>query len=68
MNNTVRRMKTTLNIDPTIMTQLKREAARQGRIMSDMVETALRLTLRGGRKRAFLPESSMWNSGSDRLE
>jgi len=34
-------MKTTLNIDPTIMAKLKREAARQGRTMSEMVETAL---------------------------
>jgi hypothetical protein len=36
------RMKTTLNIDDTVMTQLKREAARQKRTMSDLVETALR--------------------------
>jgi predicted transcriptional regulator len=35
-------MKTTLNIDDTVMIQLKREAARQKRTMSDLVETALR--------------------------
>ena len=35
-------MKTTLNIDETVMAELKREAARQGRTMSDLVETALR--------------------------
>jgi hypothetical protein len=35
-------MKTTLNIDDTLMRQLKREAARQKRTMSDLVETALR--------------------------
>lgn len=35
-------MKTTLNIDDTVMVQLKREAARQKRTMSDLVETALR--------------------------
>ena len=35
-------MKTTLNIDDTVMAQLKREAARQKRTMSDLVETALR--------------------------
>ena len=35
------RMKTTLNIDDTVMAQLKREAARQGRTMSELVETAL---------------------------
>jgi hypothetical protein len=36
-------MKTTLNIDDTVMAELKREAARQGRTMSEPVETALRL-------------------------
>ena len=39
-------MKTTLNIDDSVMRQLKREAVRQGRTMSDLVETALRLLLR----------------------
>jgi hypothetical protein len=35
-------MKTTLNIDDKVMADLKREAARQGRTMSELVETALR--------------------------
>jgi len=48
-------MKTTLNIDDTVMAELKREAARQGRTMSEMVETALRLLLRSQRKREPLP-------------
>jgi hypothetical protein len=48
-------MKTTLNIDDTVMAELKREAARQGRTMSDLVETALRLLLRPQRKRAAIP-------------
>jgi Ribbon-helix-helix protein, copG family len=39
------RMKTTLNIDDRVMAELKREAARQGRTMSELVETALRLLL-----------------------
>ena len=34
-------MKTTLNIDQTVMVTLKGEAARQGRTMSDLFETAL---------------------------
>ncbi len=38
-------MKTTLNIDETVMAELKREAVRQGRTMSDLVETALRRLL-----------------------
>lgn len=44
-------MKTTLNIDDSVMAELKREAARQGRTMSEMVESALRLLLRSQRKR-----------------
>jgi len=30
-------MKTTLNVDDTVMAQLKREATRQGRTMSELV-------------------------------
>ena len=41
----VSHMKTTLEIDESVMAQLKREAVRQGRTMSDLVETALRLLL-----------------------
>jgi plasmid stability protein len=44
-------MKTTLNIDDKVMANLKREAARQGRTMSELVESALRLLLRSQRKR-----------------
>jgi hypothetical protein len=56
-------MKTTLNIDDTIAAELKREAARQGRTMSEMVETALRLLLRAQRKRATVPELPTFRSG-----
>ena len=35
-------MKTTLNIDDRVMTRLRREAARTGRTMSELVEMALR--------------------------
>jgi hypothetical protein len=56
-------MKTTLNIDSTVMARLKREAARQGRTMSEMVETALRLLLREPRKRDELPELPVFHSG-----
>lgn len=38
-------VKTTLNIDDQIMRERKREAARQGRTMSELVETALRQLL-----------------------
>jgi hypothetical protein len=57
-------MKTTLNIDDSVMAELKREAARQGRTMSEMVESALRLLLRSQRKRdAVLPELPTFHSG-----
>ena len=38
-------MKTTLNIDDSVMALLKREAARRGCTMSELVESALRLLL-----------------------
>lgn len=47
-------MKTTLQIDDKVIIQLKREAARQGRTMSDLVETALRNLLRAQREPAKL--------------
>ena len=56
-------MKTTLNIDDTVMAELKREAARQGRTMSEMVETALRLLLRSQRKRGAVPALPTFHGG-----
>ena len=55
MYDMVLRMKTTLNIDDTVMAELKREAARQNRTMSELVETALRLLLASQRKRGESP-------------
>lgn len=57
-------MKTTLVIDDRIMTQLKAEAARQGKTMSELVESALRMFLRRTpRKKAELPPFPTFNSG-----
>jgi metal-responsive CopG/Arc/MetJ family transcriptional regulator len=56
-------MKTTLNIDATVMAQLKREAARQGRTMSELVETALRMFLRPQRKREEILSLPTFRSG-----
>lgn len=56
-------MKTTLNIDDNVMATLKREAARQGRTMSDLVETALRALFQARKKRADLPELPTFRSG-----
>jgi Arc/MetJ family transcription regulator len=57
------RMKTTLNIDDTVMAELKREAARQGRTMSALVEIALRLLLSSQRKRGKIPALPKFRSG-----
>jgi Arc/MetJ family transcription regulator len=57
------RMETRLNIDDTVMAELKREAARQGRTMSELVETALRLLLRSQRKRGRIPALPKFRSG-----
>ena len=59
----VSHMKTTLEIDATVMAQLKREAARQGRTMSDLVETALRLLFRPPKVRRELPALPSFKSG-----
>jgi hypothetical protein len=56
-------MKTTLNIDDTVMAQLKREAARQKRTMSELVETALRGLFRSQRKRQDVPPLPTFHSG-----
>jgi Arc/MetJ family transcription regulator len=57
------RMKTTLNIDDTVMAELKREAAHQGRTMSELVQTALRLLLTSQRKRERVPGLPKFRSG-----
>ncbi|MFZ1149859.1 MAG: ribbon-helix-helix protein, CopG family [Xanthobacteraceae bacterium] len=56
-------MKTTLNIDDKVMADLKREAARQGRTMSELVESALRLSLRSRRKRQKVVALPTFQSG-----
>ena len=56
-------MKTTLNIDDHVMAELKREAARQGRTMSELVESALRLLLRSQRKRHKIAALPTFRSG-----
>jgi hypothetical protein len=56
-------MKTTLNIDDKVMADLKREAARQGRTMSELVESALRLLLRSQRKRQKIAPLPTFHSG-----
>jgi hypothetical protein len=63
MHDMVSHMKTTLDIDEAVMTELKREAARQGRTMFEMVETALRLLLRPQRDLEAIPPLPAFRSG-----
>lgn len=57
------RMKTTLNIDDRVMAQLKREAVRQKRTMSDLVETALRNLFRRQKQTVELSPLPRFNGG-----
>lgn len=58
-------MKTTLNIDDTVMARLRREAARQGRTMSELVESGLRLLFQSRRPagKKKLPPLPTFRSG-----
>jgi Ribbon-helix-helix protein, copG family len=56
-------MKTTLNIDETVMRQLKREAARQERTMSELVETALRSLFQSQKEAVDLSSLPVYRSG-----
>ena len=61
-------MKTTLNIDDKVMAQLKREATRQKRTMSELVETALRSLFRSQRKHHRLPPLPTFRSAGALVE
>lgn len=56
-------MKTTLNTADTVMASLRREAARSGRTMSELVKTALRQLLRRAPAAAELPPLPSFHSG-----
>lgn len=56
-------MKTTLNIDDRVMARLRRESARTGRTMSELVETALRRLLQAKSERPADEPLPSWNSG-----
>jgi len=60
-------MKTTLNISEVTMGQLKREAARQGRTMSELVEAALRTMLRPRSRKGRLPPLPEFSTGGARV-
>jgi hypothetical protein len=56
-------MKTTLVIDDTVLERLRREAARQGRTISELVEAALRSFLERGPARGPLPPLPSFHGG-----
>lgn len=59
----VSHMKTTLNIDDTVMERLRKESAKTGRTMSELVETALRRLLYAKPGSSELPPLPTFNSG-----
>ena len=62
-------MKTTLNIDETVFAELKREATRQGRTMSELVEMALRLMLSSERsRRDAIPDLPKFHGGGSLVD
>lgn len=64
--NMINQMKTTLNIDDTVMARLRQESARQKRTMSELVEAALRLLFQTGRqqpKKKLPPLPSLHSGG-----
>jgi hypothetical protein len=60
-------MKTTLNISEVTFGQLKEEAARQGRTMSELVEAALRMLLAKPQSSPALPPLPKFRSRGARV-
>jgi len=56
-------LKTTLTIDDSVMARLRREFARTGRAMSELVETALRRLLQAKPEPADLQPLPSFQSG-----
>lgn len=61
-------MKTTLNIHESVMKRVKREAARRGCTMSELVETALRGLLEKTRETRDLPPLPTFDGGGTRVD
>ena len=60
-------MKTTLNISDAVMKQLKQEAVRQGRTMSELVEAALRGLLQKRSSAVKLPPLPKFRMGTAKV-
>lgn len=61
-------MKTTLSISDATMRAVKREAARRGQTMSELVESALRQALGQARPARKLPPLPVHSSGGVRVD
>jgi hypothetical protein len=63
-------MKTTLNIDDTMMARLREEAVRQRKTMSELVEAALRLLFRSAKqsKKKKLRPLPSFHGGKPRVD
>jgi siderophore synthetase component len=61
-------MKTTLSISAATMRAVKREAARRGQTMSELVESALRQSLAQARPPKKLPPLPIHASGGARVD
>jgi hypothetical protein len=61
-------MKTTLNIDDTVMAQLKRESLQQGRTMSELVESALRTLFKEQRQQNILRPLPTFHGGRELVD
>jgi hypothetical protein len=57
------RVKTTLKIDDTVMTRLKKEAARRGCTMSNLVESVFRLMFESENSPSQIPPLPIFKSG-----
>lgn len=63
IGGTVNHMKTTLNISDATMSAVKREAARRGQTMSQLVEAALRNMIEPAQKQEELPPLPEFSMG-----
>jgi hypothetical protein len=61
-------MKTTLNIDDSVMVLLKQEAAKRDCTMSELMESALRLLLKPPKRRPELPPLPSFKSGGSLVD
>jgi hypothetical protein len=64
----VSHMKTTLNIADAVFNRLKRESVRQGRTMSELVETALRQLFQSQAEAQELPPLPTFHGGGELVD